>query len=273
MHGPQSGGFYACTLKGTTTSEASRIKAFTLGVSSAVRNALRNLYRRESYYLRRYFAQSEDAVDFTTVVHHMRHLVSNALVLDTSASQDRASPPGPGNTSSQPSQCGSSRPDHAASDFCCDYRYSVDSSRLAIGASTARPGSGSSTSVGVAGCSHSHADNCASVRRRACADASCMEGMSRQCQEVRGVGHSACASMDGGEITPATLVAEPRSSAQPVTTPSMHDRASQGANTVDGATKSSRLHPKAHMRRILQARSIYCCDIVHLQLFCMARLY
>lgn len=240
-------------------------------MSSAVRNALRNLYRRESYYLRRYFAQSEDAVDFTTVVRHMRHLVSNALVLDTSASQDRASSPGSGDTNSQPSQCGSNRPDHAASDVCSDHRCSIDSSRLVVGASTTQPGSGASTSLGVAGCAHPHADDCASIRHRASVDASCVQDISRRCQEVRGVGHSACASMDGGEITPAALVADPSNSAQTVTTPSMHDRARQGTSTVDGTTKSSKLHPKAHMRRILQARALS--HAVHLQLFCMATLY
>ena len=254
LHGPQSGGFYACTLKGTATAEASRIKAFTLGVSSAMRNALRNLYHRESYYLRRYFAQSEDAVDFTTVVRHMRHLVSNALVLDTSASTDRASSPVPGDASSLPSQCGTCRPDHTASDGCCGHSCSVESSRLSSGARTVLQGGEASTSLGVAGCSHSQSEDSASVHRQTNVGASFVAGVDRQGQQVRGARHSACVSLDGGEIETAALFAESTNSTQPVRIHSVPDRGRQGTNTVEGTTKSSKLHPKAHMRRILQAR-------------------
>lgn len=261
VHGPQSGGFYACTLKGASASEASRIKAFTLGVSSAVRNALRNLYRRESYYLRRYFAQTEDAVDLTTVVRHMRHLVSNALVLDSSASADRASSSGPGDTSSRLSHCGSCRPECTPSEVCGEGANSVgsDSSRVVSrGVSTAQQGTGASTSLGVPTCSHSQAgtsSDSASIPRRGSAGASCGGEIDRNARDMRRARHRAFVSLDGGEIETAALLAEATDSAHPGRAPSMRDMERQGTEAAEGTAKSSKLHPKAHMRRILQAHS------------------
>lgn len=81
MHGPRSGGFYACTLR-DPAAQRSSLRSLVHSVSTTLRSTLRSLYRRERDYLQRYFAQTEDATDLATVVRHMRRLVSTALAGD-----------------------------------------------------------------------------------------------------------------------------------------------------------------------------------------------
>lgn len=81
LHGPRSGGFYACTLRDPATQQ-STLRSIVNSMSVTVRSTLRSLYRRERDYLQRYFAQAEDATDLATVVRHMRRLVATALAGD-----------------------------------------------------------------------------------------------------------------------------------------------------------------------------------------------
>lgn len=81
LHGPQSGGFYACTLQ-NSAAQQSTVQVVLQRMSLTIRSTLRSLCRRERDYLQRYFAQAEDATDLATVVHHMKRLVSAALAGD-----------------------------------------------------------------------------------------------------------------------------------------------------------------------------------------------
>lgn len=240
MHGPQTGGFYSCTLKGGTPPDTSLIKAFTTGVSSAVRSALRNLYRRESYYLQRYFAQSEDTVDLTTVVRHMRHLVSNALVLDSSGSTDRSWSPVPGETRS-----GSSSPETTASQGCCPHETAEISSLAAASVVNVAEGAGASTSVNLSAQLNSQGSmlNANTSIRRRCTAASAPPRDTQTDQ------HHACVSLCGNEIE---RLVEATNSTQPVRAPSGTYGTRQETVQNESSGRSSKLHPKAHMRRILQ---------------------
>lgn len=82
LHGPQSGGFYDCTLR-DAAAQSSTLRSIVQSMTVTVRSTLRSLYRRERDYLQRYFAQTDDATDLATVVRHMRRLVTTALAGDS----------------------------------------------------------------------------------------------------------------------------------------------------------------------------------------------
>lgn len=82
LHGPQSGGFFDCTLR-DAAAQPSTLRSIVQSMTVTVRSTLRSLYRRERDYLQRYFAQTDDATDLATVVRHMRRLVTTALAGDS----------------------------------------------------------------------------------------------------------------------------------------------------------------------------------------------
>jgi hypothetical protein len=78
LHGPQSGGFYVCTLR-TEPPPVSTFRTLSHSVGAVLKSTLKMIYTRQSDYIRRYFAQSEDMRELSRLVSHISSLLSDAL--------------------------------------------------------------------------------------------------------------------------------------------------------------------------------------------------
>ena len=83
-HGPQSGGFYVCTLQPEAPVE-SPWKTLTQSVGLVLRSTLKLVYTRQAHYIRRYFAQSDDIGELHRLVTHMNGLLTEAMPGEDSA--------------------------------------------------------------------------------------------------------------------------------------------------------------------------------------------
>jgi IBR domain, a half RING-finger domain len=90
QHGPQSGGFYVCTLRPQAQLRDSPLTALTQSVGQVLRSTLRMIYTRQSQAIRRYFAQSDDTREVHRLVTHVNTLLTEALPGEERADADKA---------------------------------------------------------------------------------------------------------------------------------------------------------------------------------------
>jgi hypothetical protein len=78
LHGPHSGGFYACTLASPPPPMTS-LSHFSLNIGGALKSAWKAICSRQAAHMRRYFAQSDDNCELAHLVHRISHILKSTM--------------------------------------------------------------------------------------------------------------------------------------------------------------------------------------------------
>jgi hypothetical protein len=78
LHGPQSGGFYACTLA-LPPPPMTSLGHLSLNIGGALKSVWKTICSRQAAHMRRYFAQSDDNREFAHLVHRISHILKSTM--------------------------------------------------------------------------------------------------------------------------------------------------------------------------------------------------